>query len=251
MKSKLYLPLAFLLLGLALPLCMAGQSDSNDISLGDLARSLRKQKEAPKQTVIDNDNFMQLMDELQSRKLAGGSPLFTFDPLGKDFQVSSPDVTCSLSFNANNTSLLANPYISQDLPDDELAKIDGPATIDGDRLQITIYNGTGWSVKEITIGLTVLRQPERDTAYYGPAKLMTAAVGPSPTLDASPNEKRPDLTVLYHLKGTAAPSTTAVFTETLGAFLSPDQEWHWSIVSAKGVKPAPLLPDLPQIPGQE
>jgi hypothetical protein len=249
MKAKVLLSLT--VLAMALPLHARAQSDGSDVSLGDLARSLRKQKEAPKQTVIDNDNFIQLMDEIQSRKLAGGSPLFTFDPLGKDFQVSAPDVTCSLSFNADNTSLLANPYISQDLPDDELAKIDGPATIDGDRLQITIYNGTTWNLKEITVGLTVLRQPDRDTAYYGTAKLMPAAVGQVPMPDDSAHEKRPDLTVLYHLKGTAAPSATAVFTETLGAFLSPDQEWHWSIVSAKGVKPPPVLPDLPQMPGQE
>lgn len=245
MKHKLHLPLALLLLA-GLSGAAAGQSDSNDISLGDLARSLRKQKEAPKQTVIDNDNFVQIMDEVQSRKLASGSRLFTFDSIGKTFQVSSPDVTCSLSFNAQNTALLSDPFVTQDLPDSELAKLDGPATINGDTLQLSLYNGSAWNLKEITVGLTILRRPDVDTAYYGSAKLLPATVGPSPVVP----EKRSDLTVLYHLKGAAAPLTTTVFTETLGAALGPDQDWHWAIVHAKGAPPPPVPPELPPIPLQ-
>jgi hypothetical protein len=244
MKPKFLLPLVWLLLGLALPLCVFAQSDGNEVSLGDLARSLRKQKEAPKQTVIDNDNFAQFMDEVESRKLKPGSLLFSFDPLGKDFKVSSPDVTCSLSFSGENTSLLSDPYIAQDLPDSELAKLDGPAVINGDTLQVSVFNGTAWNLKEITIGLTILRRPEVDTAYYGSAKLLPAVVGPSPVVP----EKRSDLTVLYHLKGTAAPLATTVFTETLGAVLGPDQDWHWAIVHAKGVPPPPVPPELPPMP---
>ena len=210
MKHKLYLPVALLLLA-GLSGAAAAQSEGNDVSLADVARSLRKQKEAPKQTIIDNDNFGQIMDQIESRKLLSGSRLFTFDNIGKTFQVSSPDVTCSLSFNAQNTALLSDPFIAQDLPDSELAKLDGPASINGDTLQLSLFNGTTWNVKEITVGLTILRRPEVDTAYYGSAKLLPAAVGASPAVP----EKRSDLTVLYHLKGTAAPLTTTVFTETL------------------------------------
>ncbi|MBV8052192.1 MAG: hypothetical protein JOZ80_13430, partial [Acidobacteriaceae bacterium] len=42
-----------------------------------------------------------------------------------------------------------------------------------------------------------------------------------------------------HLKGTAAPLATTIFRDTLGASLASDQEWHWAIVSAKGVPPSP------------
>ncbi len=53
------------------------------------------------------------------------------------------------------------------------------------------------------------------------------------------SEKQPDSTVLYHLKGSAAPSSTTVFHETLGTTLGQDQEWHWAIVQAKGVPSQP------------
>ncbi|HVO82225.1 MAG TPA: hypothetical protein VMT28_15930 [Terriglobales bacterium] len=247
MNRNLYLPIAFLLLAGLLPGAAAGQSDSNDVSLGDLARALRKNKEAPKQTVIDNDNFAKFMDEMESRRLmSGNNLLFSFDGAGKTFQVSSPDVTCSLSFNAQASSLLSGSYVTQDLPDSELAKLDGPATINGDTLQLTVYNGSAWKVKEITVGLTILRRADVNTAFYGSAKLLPATVGPSPV---SP-EKRSDVTLLYHLKGTAAPFSTTVFTETLGANLGPDQDWHWAIVQAKGVPPPAEPPDMLQVPLQ-
>jgi hypothetical protein len=122
--------------------------------------------------------------------------------------------------------------VAQNLPAGELAKLEGPATIDGDSLQISVFNGTGWNLKEITVGLTVLRAREAKTAYFGPAKLVPAAA----TSDV-PTEKPSDITVLYRLKGAAAPLTTTVFRETLGTVLAPDQDWHWAIVEAKGIPP--------------
>jgi hypothetical protein len=59
------------------------------------------------------------------------------------------------------------------------------------------------------------------------------------------SEKHPDSTVLYHLKGSAAPSSTTVFHENLGVAPGQDQEWHWAIVQAKGVpspKPETVAP---------
>jgi len=50
-------------------------------------------------------------------------------------------------------------------------------------------------------------------------------------------EKRPDITVLYHLKAAAAPLTTTVFQGTLDTPLSTEQEWHWAIVQARGIAP--------------
>src|SRR5207245_3719965 len=46
----------------------------------------------------------------------------------------------------------------------ESCKLDGPASIEGDTLQLSVYNGTAWNVKEITVGLTILRRSERQTA---------------------------------------------------------------------------------------
>ena len=99
MIRKFCLPLTVILLGAFLPLRGMAQSDGAEPSLGDLARSLRKGKPVAEHAVIDNDNLHQVMDEVQNRKL-DGSLLFSFDGIAKKFQVSSPDVTCDLSFSA-------------------------------------------------------------------------------------------------------------------------------------------------------
>jgi hypothetical protein len=226
MIRKFCLPLTVILLGVLLPLRGVAQSDGGEQSLGDLARSMRKGKPVAEHAVIDNDNLHQVMDEVQNRKL-NGSLLFSLDGIAKKFQVSSPDVTCDLSFSASATSLLSDAYAPQDLPEGELAKLDGPASISGDTLQIAVHNGTSWSVKEITVGLTILRSSEVNRARLIPA---------AETTNLLP-EKHPDVTVLYHLKGSAPPSTTTVFHETLGTALGRDQEWHWAIVQAKGLPP--------------
>src|ERR1700693_202507 len=213
MKRPYYLPLAIILLGVLLPAQGVAQSDDPEPSLGDVARSLRKGKAAPEHAVIDNENLHQVMDEVQKRKL-NGSLLFSFDNAAKKFQVSSPDVTCDLSFSAAATSLLSDPYAPQDLPAAELAKLDGPATISGDTLQIAVHNGTSWNIKEITVGLTIVRDSDANTARreaIGSGRLIPAAE--TTTLLS---EKHPDITVLYHIKGSAAPSTTTAFSDARG-----------------------------------
>ena len=233
MARKLIFPVAFILLGIFLPVRAGAQSDSAEPSLGDLARQYRKAKAVAEHPVIDNDNLHQVMDEVQTRKL-DGKLVFSIDGAGKKFQVSSPDVTCDLSFSGSATSLLSDPYAPQDLPEAELAKLDGPATINGDTLQISVHNGTTWNIKEITVGVTILRASGANTAQRR-ARLIPAAE--TTTLLS---EKQPDSTVLYHLKGSAAPASTTIFHETLGSTLGQDQEWHWAIVQAKGVRSQPV-----------
>jgi len=233
MKSCQHLRWLGLLLGLLMPVCAPAQDDGN-VSLGALARALRKSKEPAAPAVIDNDNLSRVMDEVENHRL-NGAPLFTLDGGSNNFQMSSPDGTCSLSFNANATSLLTVPYVAEDLPQSELAKLDGPAVIEGDILQVSVYNGSDWNVKEITVGLTIVRRPENSAALYGSARLLPAAEETS-----APAEKRSDLTMLFHLKGSAVPFATTIFREKLAALLPPDQEWHWAIVQAKGVPPSLL-----------
>jgi len=235
MKHKLHLAIALAALGSLFPAGVRAQSEGG-VSLGDLARSLRRGKQpAAPPAVIDNDNLSQVMNQVEDLRL-NGRPVFSLDGSSNNFQMSSPDGTCSLSFSANATSLLAAPYVAEDLPQSELAKLEGPANIDGDTLQVSVYNGSGWNLKEITVGLTLMRGAENRGAYYGTAKLLPAAASENPTSVG----KRADLTLLFHLKGTAAPSATTVFREKLGASLAPDQEWHWAIVQAKGIPPSPL-----------
>lgn len=236
MSSKRYLGVVLVFLA-ALPIYAAAQSDSG-VSLGDLARSLRHSKdpkEAPAPTVIDNDNLSQALDQVEHFRF-GGKPIFSFDGGGRTFQMSSPDGTCSLSFNANATALLAPPFMSQDLPQTELVKLEGPANIHGDTLEVSLYNATSWNLHEITVGLTLVRRDDPSAEDYGAARLV-----PTVAEVTAPTEKLSDSTVLLHMKGSAAPFATTVYREKLNATLDDGQEWHWAIVEAKGI-PADATP---------
>jgi len=244
MKFRLYLGVLLALLPLGAPATLSAQSDDL-VSLGSYARQLRKaSKEPAAPVVIDNDNLSKIMDEVEEHRL-NGKPMLTLNSAENNFRLSSPDGTCSLSFNANMTSLLTAPYVAEDLPQDELPKLEGPASIDGDRLQITMFNGTDWNVKEITIGLTIVRHAEDIAAANAIPRLLPAVALDGTAQEATaPTQKSSDVTLLFHLKGTAEPLATTIFREALGMKLAPDQEWHWAIINAKGVRPSPItVPD--------
>jgi hypothetical protein len=234
MKHLFHLGVALAFLGLSYPNYAVAQSDDN-VSLGDFARALRQGREPAAPLVIDNDNLSRVMDEVENHRL-GGSPLFSLNGSDHNFRMSSPDGTCSLSFNANATSLLTVPYVAEDLPQSELAKLDGPASINDDTLEITVYNGSDWNVKEVTVGLTIVRRTDA-AASHGSARLLPAAVEES----TPPAGKPSDLTLLLHLKGTTAPLGTTILREKLPAALAAGQEWHWAIVQAKGIPPRSAL----------
>jgi len=216
--------------------CVRAQQDGNDVPLGDVARMLRK-KAAATEAIIDNDNLTKVMEDADKQR-AAGSPVFSLDPGGKNFRVSSPDVMCSLSFTAKSSSLLTDPQMWDELPRSELAKLDGPATIDGDLLQVSMHNGSSWELREVTIGLTILKRADAgNAAYYGRARIVPAVAGDASQQTQESSQKHPDVTLLMRVKGTAAPSTTAVFRTSLNFALFPDQEWHWAIVKAKGIPP--------------
>lgn len=232
MKYRIQIVVLTTLLSLVVPGQLGAQSDDSSTPLGDIARALRKTKKAPEQVVIDNDNLGKVMEQGEKDHLKGNVH-FDLEGANRSGRVSSPDVTCSLSFNAQSSDAnLNDPFSAQDLPHGELAKLDGPASISGDALQLTVYNGTGWNIREITVGLTIVRRQDGNAAYYGAARLLPASADA-----AAAGEKHPDLTVLYHIKGTAAPFSTAVFRTSLGATLGTDQDWHWAIVQAQGLPP--------------
>lgn len=232
MKRVFYWIVIITLLVLLLSSMAPAQSDPN-VSLGDLARALRKKNEPAAPLTIDNDNLSRVMDEVENARL-NGSPLFSIDGLSQNFQMSSPDGTCSLSFSAGASALLSVPYVAEDMPQSELAKLEGPASIVDDTLQVSLYNGTSWDLKEITVGLTLVRK-ENTVAHIAGATLLPA-VATEDTVTSKPS----DMTLLLHLKASAAPLLTTIFSEKLGRTLAPDQEWHWAIVQARGVPPSPL-----------
>ena len=232
-----------LLLTLSLQLC----AQDDETPLGDVARSLRKPQAS--EAVIDNDNISKVMDDAESHHKSGSSMVFSFDPGGKNFKVSSPDVTCSLSFSAKTSSLLSDSLQVDELPRSELAKLEGPATIEGDLLQVAIHNGTSWDLREVMIGLTIIRRPETSVGYFGTARIVPAVAGGSERQVQDSSQKQPDVTLLLKVKGIAAPTATAIFRTSLNFAMFPDQDWHWAVVRAKGIPPQNSNTEL-ATPGQ-
>jgi len=240
MRHFVYIAGAFLALAVVTP----ALAQDTDAPLGDVARSYRK-TQAPPRAVIDNDNLPEVMEQGETKKWEIAGLRFTLDPISiQTVNASSPDVTCALSFSAAANNNPGNGPKPESLPDAELMKLDGPATIVGDELQVAIYNGTGWSLREITVGLTLIRHSNVANASDSSVKLLPATMS-SPSVE----EKRSDVTVLYHLKGTAAPFATTILKEPLSSLPAPDQEWHWAIVRAKGIPPAPDMKPILDGPG--
>src|SRR6266853_695882 len=248
-------PLGMLLVALLCPLAASAQEDAP--SLGDLARDVRKNKlQQPQQQtdaagpvpvlpVIDNDNLAQVMDDAKkARPVKPDKTVFSIDPSGNTLKVSSPDVTCSLSFNARASSLLIKPILIEDLPLTELLKLDGPGSIQDEGLQLEVFNGTDWDIREITIGLTLERKPGQNAEAAARARVIPAAEGLAPITV----ERHSDVTILYHLKAEAKPFSTTAFHENIGITPRADEDWRWSIVEAKGIRPSqtPHTPDLPR-----
>jgi len=248
LRLRLIAPVV-LLLATLLPLAAAAQDDAP--SLGDLARTLRKNKleQQPQQppdpaagSVIDNDNLAQSIEDAKNaRPVKQDKTVFSIDPSGNTVKISSPDVSCSLSFNARAGSLLIKPILIEDLPLTELLKLDGPGSIQDESLQLEVFNGTDWDIREITIGLTLERKPGENAELAARARVIPAAEGLAPIAV----ERRSDVTLLYHLKATAKPFSTTEFHENIGITPGADEDWRWSIVEAKGIRPsqAQSLPD--------
>src|SRR5882757_5026065 len=221
------------------PLAAIAQEDQP--SLGDLARNFRKNK-APQQLeapIIDNENLAQATEDAKNRKPRTPDKfVLSIDAVAKTIKASSPDVTCSLSFNARAGALLVKPVLLETLPLPELLKLDGPASIQDENFQLEVFNGTDWDLREITIGLTLERKPGENAEMAARARVIPASQNSmAPTV-----EKRSDVTLLYHLKATAKPFSTSTFKENIGIMPGPDEDWRWSIVEAKGIRPQDAPP---------
>lgn len=236
MRLALVLPMlgAMLISG-----CAWAQDDPNETPLGDVARHLRK-KTLPTQPVIDDDNLPEAMQKAENRQGFGSSLRFLMAGAGKGFQVSAPDVTCSLSFTANVKSLLSSQYAQMELPAGDMAKLEGQATIEGDALTVPVFNATDWHVSELAIAFTVVRRVGKSSLGYasgaGAVREAKPALGDDLLLEVRP-EKKADVTVIYRIRAAAVPGERTVFSAPLELDLAPSDEWHWAIVQAKGYPP--------------
>jgi hypothetical protein len=236
---KLWLTLALLaaLAGLR-PLSSLAQDDPNEAPLGDVARNLRK-KTASSQDVIDNDNLSQVMDQVENRRGPGSALKVLMAGENKGFQVSAPDVTCSLSFTANTKSLLSSQFAQMDLPQRDVVKLHGPATIEGDALTVSVFNGTDWHVSEVAVALTIVKKKESAdwTVGLGSGEPRAAVAGSLGRESEVRPEKKPDVTIIYRMRAAAPPFATTVFSASLNLELASGDEWHWAIVQARGYPP--------------
>jgi hypothetical protein len=124
-----------------------------------------------------------------------------------------------------------------------LVKIDGPGSIQDESLQLQVFNGTDWDIREITVGLTLERKPGESAELAARARIIPA----SETSTAVTAERRSDVTLLFHLKAQAKPFTTQSFHEEIGIAPGPDEDWRWSIVEAKGIRPSQAAaPESPE-----
>lgn len=236
---RLLLALACLLAAF-LPARGAAQDDPNDVPLGDVARNLRKNSQPAKQVqVIDDDNLPQVMEQREIRQGSSSSLRYLMAGDTQGFQVSAPDVTCSLAFTPNVKSLLSSSQYSQmDLPVTDLAKLEGPATIEGDTLTVSVFNATDWHVSEVEVALTVVKRqgdPLAGDSQSGGTGIDGSTAGNS-FQDVRP-ERKPDVILMYRMRAPASPWSRAVFSAPLNLDLAPGQEWHWAIVQAKGYPP--------------
>jgi hypothetical protein len=155
-------------------------------------------------------------------------------------------VNCSLAFTANVKSLLStNQYSQMDLPISDLPKLEGPATIEGDALTVSVFNATTWHISEIAVALTVVKKavPRESAASNGKGPGSSADSIPNGTsLDEVRPEKKPDVTLLYRMRAAAPPWMRSVFSAPLNLELAPGDEWHWAIVQAKGYPPQDSAP---------
>lgn len=229
---------------LYLPSAMA-QDDPNDVPLGDVARNLRK-KTPGSQKVIDNDNFSTVMEQVESRHAPGPGMKLVMAADSKGFEISAPDATCSLSFSAAAKALLSNQYAQMELPAAEVAKLEGPAAIEGDALTVTVLNHTNWHVSELTVALMIVKKKPgaagvTGTDFSSGTESAPSAFAFSP--DAVRPEKKSDQTLIYRMRSAAPPQATTVFSAPLDVDLTADDDWHWSIVKARGYPPEGRMGD--------
>ena len=119
-------------------------------------------------------------------------------------------------------------------------KLEGPATVEGDALTVSVYNRTDWHVSQVDVALTIVKKSGVRVASIP----VNGIVGLVPAIAAYPSqeeevrpEKRQDVTTIYRMRAAAPPSTTSVFSARLGRDLAADEEWHWAIVQARGYPP--------------
>jgi len=245
MKSKIPVLFSIILLALVFPGALRAQgSDDDGPSLGDVARNLRKNKAAEQQTqpapdrpraVIDNDNLAQAMEEAKkARPVIENKTVLSIDPSGNTLRVTSPDATCSLSFNAQASSLLVKPALIETLPLDQLVKLDGPGSIQDDNLQLDLFNGTDWELREVTIGLILERRPGYNAEMAAQARVVPASKTGAPATV----EKQSDVTLLYHLKLETKAFSKVTIRSNIGITPAADEDWRWSVVEAQGIRPA-------------
>jgi hypothetical protein len=239
------------------PQLVTAQDDPDEVPLGDVARSLRK-KTPPAKPVIDDDNLPQVMREVDSHHEFGSGLRFLMSGNQGGFHVEAPDVTCSLSFTANVKSLLSGQYAEMELPPTELSKIEGKAVLEGDALTIPVFNGTQWHLSELTVAFTVIRKGRSGIGRIGQDVTSIDPIVqelPGDPFEQVRPEKKADLTLIYRMRAAGLPWSNAVFSAPLNMELASGEEWHWSIVQARGYPPETYVsstkPSLMQHGSQE
>jgi hypothetical protein len=219
-------------------------------SLGDIARQLRAQRAAeadpPPAKVYTNQDIPKWTDEVTWRAASQSSAATTstsLDPANPNppIQVKRQDVECSFFFRAQDMLPAAKPDESglKSLPASDLARLDGTASIWGERLDVSVHNDTSWQLREVTVRLVTssaaLETPPNNSASAGNSHPADHGDAASSLPAGAPSDAA---SRLLSLQLDAGPFTAAVSTKDLGSHLSGGEKWSWEIVQAKGIPPA-------------
>ena len=86
------------MLVLALPQRVSAQDDRERHSAGRCGAQFSEEGRSVREWSSITTIFRKVVEDAESRRAAGSTMVFSLDPGGKSFHVSSPDVSCSLTF---------------------------------------------------------------------------------------------------------------------------------------------------------
>jgi hypothetical protein len=95
-------------------------------------------------------------------------------------------------------------------------------------------------LSELTVAFTVVRKGRIGIGQIGQDVTSIDPIAqelPEDAFEQVRPEKKPDVTLIYRMRAAGLPWSNAVFSAPLHMELAPGEEWHWSIVQARGYPP--------------
>jgi S1-C subfamily serine protease len=148
------------------------------------------------------------------------------------------------------------PGAEQDLPADQLAKLDGRAQVSDNEMDVAVYNGSSWSISSVTVRVVVPDQKvdrlyplhwespdiqiqvNRSLSPYGQAVEMSAELEGEADARKAKEIQLEKQGLNPARAETTEPGRKGTFSGALGSTsITAGEKWSWQIVSARGFPP--------------